>query len=185
MEIDIMIYSNTIQRLMFDYDSIEKEEIIEICKSIPPKIIRWMGTNHPDNQLRKIFFEITNIEIGEGSVINIGFVVSDGYHPLLKIGKRVAISPNVTIICESNPNNSLLLINPYVKDHLDVTKPVHVHDDVWIGANAVILPGVTIGERAIIGAGCVVNKNVASKTIVAGIPNRVIRKLMFDKENCK
>jgi len=57
------------------------------------------------------------------------------------------------------------------------TKPVVIEDDVWIGANAVVLPGVTIGARSVVGAGAVVVKDVAPKTIVAGVPARVIRDL--------
>jgi acetyltransferase-like isoleucine patch superfamily enzyme len=55
------------------------------------------------------------------------------------------------------------------------TKPVIIGDDVWIGANAVILPGVTIGSHVVVAAGAVVTKDVPENTIVAGVPAKVIR----------
>ena len=57
------------------------------------------------------------------------------------------------------------------------TKPVVIGDDVWIGANAIILPGVTIGSHAVIAAGAVVTKDVPSHTLVAGVPAKVIKQI--------
>ncbi|PIW49973.1 MAG: acetyltransferase, partial [Zetaproteobacteria bacterium CG12_big_fil_rev_8_21_14_0_65_54_13] len=53
--------------------------------------------------------------------------------------------------------------------------PVCIGDDVWIGARAVILPGVNIGRGAVIGAGAVVTRNVAANSVVAGVPARLLR----------
>ena len=57
------------------------------------------------------------------------------------------------------------------------TKPVVIGDDVWIGANAVILPGVTIGRHVVVAAGAVVTKDVPEYSIVAGVPAKVIKKM--------
>ena len=57
------------------------------------------------------------------------------------------------------------------------TKPVVIGDDVWIGANAVILPGVTIGSHCVVAAGAVVTKDVPDNTLVGGVPAKVIKKL--------
>lgn len=166
-----------VQRIMFDYDGLSREQIIELCGALPRKMVRWMGAHHPDNHTRKIFFELTNVEVGEGVVINPNLIVSDGYMSLFKIGKRAALGPNVTIICESAPNNSLLQRDEYVVRILTCAKPVIIGEDVWVGANAVILPGVTIGRGAIIGAGTVVNQDVPPNTVVAGVPARFIHRL--------
>ena len=62
------------------------------------------------------------------------------------------------------------------------TKPVVIGDDVWIGANAVILPGVTIGTHSIVAAGAVVTKDVPEFSLVAGVPAKVIKKLEGDRK---
>lgn len=167
--------SEAVQKLMFDYEQMNEEVIVSLCSKLPKKIIRWIGIHHPDNKTRKIFFRLTNVEIGEDTVINPNFVVSDGYLPLLKIGKRVAISPNVTVVCESAPNNSEIQQIEYVKNNLICDKEIIIEDDVWIGSNSVLLPGVRIGKGAIIGAGAVVSKDVPPYSIVAGVPAKVIR----------
>ncbi len=172
-----MVYSNLINRLMFDYAAMSEKEITDIAAGLPNKINRWLGAHHPDNRTRKYFFACTNIAIGEGTVINQHFIVSDDYLPLLKIGKRVAISPNVTIICASGPNNSVLNDNSYARDRLIVKKEVIIEDDVWIGANVIVLPGVCIGKGSVIGAGSVVTKDVSANSIVTGNPARKIRSI--------
>jgi len=165
-----MKISEIVNSVLFDYQSIPEAEIEQMVQGLQPKMLRWLGAHHPDNRTRKIFFRLTNITIGADTVINQNFIVSDNYLPLLKIGDRVAVSPNVTVVCASAPNNSLLGENPYVKETLIVEKEVSIGDDVWIGAGAIILPGVTIGNRAIIGAGAVVSKNVGENSIFAGVP---------------
>ncbi len=172
-----MRLSALVQIIMFDYERMSDEEIIVACKQLPRKILRWLGAHHPDNKIRKIFFTLTNVAIGEGSVINAHFIVSDDYQPLLTIGKRVAISPNVTVICQSGPNNSRLNDNVYVAKNLVCNKKVIIENDAWIGANVVILPGVRIGARSIIGAGSVVADDVDKNCIFAGVPARKIRRI--------
>lgn len=172
-----MKLSEQINSILFDFAEIGQEEIENISKSFPNKILRWLGSNHPDNRTRKIFFRLTNVSIGEDTIINQNFIVSDGYQPLLKIGNRVAISPNVTVICQSDPNYSDLQKHEYVKNTLMVNKEVVIGDDVWLGTNVVILPGVTIGKHSIIAAGSVVSRNVPDNSIYGGVPAKLMRKL--------
>jgi len=169
--------SDIVNQILFDYEELGQEKTTELSRQLANKILRWLAANHPDNRTRKIFLTLTNVEIGEGTVINSNFIVSDGYLALLKIGKRVAISPNVTVICQSAPNNSSLQSNEYVTEHLICEKQVTIGDDVWIGAGAIILPGSHIGEKSIIGAGAVIPKDVPAGSIVAGIPAKVIREI--------
>ena len=166
-----------ISRLLFDWDEMQEPAIRESCRSLSPKLLRWLGANHPDNRTRRIFFELTNVAIGEGTVINQNFIVSDDYAPLLFIGKNVAISPNVTVICASGPNNSALNDHPYVQSKLICHKEVTIQDNVWIGANVTILPGVTIGENSVIGAGAIVTKDIKANSIYAGNPAKFIKSL--------
>ena len=173
---------DVIRKLMFDYGRITQEEIAEICGPLPGKLIRWLGAHHPDNRTRKTFFRLTGIKIGEDTVINQNFIVSDGYEPLLSIGKRVAISPNVTVICDSNANNSSLSANDYVAENIVKKEPVAIKDDAWIGANVVILPGVTIGEKSVVGAGAVVTADIPPYTVAAGVPAKVIKTLDIERK---
>jgi len=90
------------------------------------------------------------------------------------IGDRVSFAPRVTIITSSHPNFSK--IRPYVPV---VRGKVVIENDAWIGCGAIILPNVTIGEGAVVGAGSVVTKDVPPYHIVAGIPAKIVKKIEF------
>lgn len=143
---------------------------------------KWLASNHPDAEIRTTFLKYTGIEVGSDTFINPNVIIVDDRYATqikIKIGERVAISPGVILISSSSPNNSLLKTNDYVKNNLVKTECITVGDDVWIGAGAIILPGIKIGNKAIIGAGAVVTKNVPEMTIVAGVPAQIIKKLDF------
>ncbi len=106
-------------------------------------------------------------------------------HVTLGPGDRIWASPNARIIMRAHamlgPNVSIITAN-HTFDARDTAvrvqpqseRDVHIGEDVWIGANAVILPGVTIGNGAIVAAGAVVNRDVDAFTVVGGVPARVI-----------
>lgn len=160
-------------RLMFDYENLTRDMIISTCEKLPPKLIRWLGANHPDNATRKLFYERTGVEIGEGSVINGGFIVSDNYKRLLKIGCRVAIASNVTVICASAANNSRLTRLDGFEATFHEEREVEICDDAWIGAGAIILPGVRVGIGSIVAAGSVVTRQVPDYFLVRGTPAKI------------
>src|SRR4051794_2191773 len=112
-----MTHREAVSRLLFEYEGIDDPEIERLSRAIPPKLRRWLGAHHPDNSARKVFLRTSGVAIGDGTVVNGNFIVSDGYQPLLTIGERVAIGPNVTVICESGPNNSPVAEFPYVATH--------------------------------------------------------------------
>ncbi|OGC09644.1 hypothetical protein A2V82_07740 [candidate division KSB1 bacterium RBG_16_48_16] len=127
---------------------------------------------------------MTNVQIGEGTVINRNLVISDDYEPLVSIGERVAISPNVTLIAASAPNNSLVARFPGIGSSIIKKAAIRIEDDAWIGANVTILPGLTIGRCSVIGAGSVVTKNIPAGVIACGVPAKVIKKIAeFEREN--
>lgn len=169
--------SETVSRLLWDYESLDEAEFRELSLGLPPKLRRWLGSNHPDNAMRRRFFELSGVAVGEGTVINPNFVVSDGYQPLLTIGAGVAIGPNVTVICQSGPNNSPVADIPYVAERLIRDEPVAIEDGAWIGANVVLLPGTTIGQNSVVAAGAVVVDDVEPLTLVGGVPARLLRRL--------
>jgi acetyltransferase-like isoleucine patch superfamily enzyme len=166
-----------VPRLLFDYGQLPQDEMIALAEKLPRKLVRWIAIHHPDNRSRLLFFAMTGVAIGEGTVLNEGLTIYDEYETRVVFGKRVAVATNVTIIASSNPNNSELQNLDYVRDHLIQLDRVTIGDDAWLGAGVTILPGVSIGEGAIVGAGAVVTKDVEPYTVVAGIPARVVRRL--------
>jgi len=88
----------------------------------------------------------------------------------LRIGSRVMIASHVVITTRSHPID----LPRYA---ITEDAPIDIGDDVWIGAGAVILPGVSIGAGAVVAAGAVVSESVAPYTVVAGVPARVIRQV--------
>lgn len=115
------------------------------------------------------------IEIGDNVVIAENCVI--GGQGGLSIGNYVMIGNNSTIIT-ANHGFSLPDI-PMARQPLDIA-PVAIGDDVWIGANVVILSGVNIGQGSIIGAGAIVTKDVEPYSVVVGNPAKLIRK-RFDE----
>lgn len=95
--------------------------------------------------------------------------VDDGH---IYVGNNVMIAPNVTLATAAHPVN-LDLRRDAVQYNLDV----HIGDNVWIGAGAVVLPGVTIGENSVIGAGSVVTKDIPANVVAVGNPCRVLREI--------
>ena len=91
----------------------------------------------------------------------------------LKMGSRVTIAHGTMIFTDSGPNTSPLL----QKTFPITSAPVTIGDDVWIAAGCMILPGVTIGNRCVIGAGSVVKDDVPEGSVVAGSPARLIKNI--------
>lgn len=88
----------------------------------------------------------------------------------ITIEDHVLIGPKVNLITENHP------INPNDRKSL-ICKPIVIKRNAWIGAAATILPGVTIGENAVVAAGAVVSKDVLANTIVGGVPAKLIKSI--------
>jgi maltose O-acetyltransferase len=116
------------------------------------------------------FVESQNIDIGD--YVYIGPYCLFGGVGGLKIGSNVAIGPHVYIYTNNHNYNDADFI-PF--DEKNDFRPVTIESHVWIGGNVVILPGVTVNEGAIIGAGSVVTKDVPRCAVVGGNPARVIK----------
>lgn len=110
------------------------------------------------------------VSIGHDVLLNIGTKI--GGQNKVKIGNFVRISYNVNIISEDHEYRDPKL--PIIKQGYK-GGPIIIEDDVWIGANAVILPNIRIGKGAIVGANAVVTKDVASYSIVGGVPAKLIK----------
>ncbi|GHA54706.1 maltose O-acetyltransferase [Pontibacter akesuensis] len=112
----------------------------------------------------------TNIQIGERVFFNFNCVVLDVMQ--VTIGSRSLFGPNVQIYTATHSMDYKERASG-----LEYAKPITIGEDVWIGGSVVICPGVTIGDRSVIGAGSVVAKDIPANVFAAGNPCRVIRDL--------
>lgn len=119
-----------------------------------------------------------HIHLGYWAFINTGATFLDS--ATITIGDYVAVGPNVQFITATHPNRPEDRfvprdgrIPPF--EIVTIAKPIVVKDNAWIGAGAIIMPGVTVGEGAVIGAGSVVTKDVPERMIVVGNPARVLK----------
>lgn len=146
---------------------------------MPMRLIKLVAYYYTDARVRKLYLKRLGVNIGENTYTNLGFrIVSDDYEERAFIGKNVSIAPNVTFVVCSSANNGYEINRiAYVRDKLTVQSRIIIEDEVWIGANVTILPGVRVGKCAVIGAGSVVVKDVEPYTVVAGVPAGVIRRL--------
>ncbi|MBR3816163.1 MAG: sugar O-acetyltransferase [Clostridia bacterium] len=128
-------------------------EIGEGCYIEPPLHANWAGAH---------------VHFGKDVYANFNLTLVDDTH--IYVGDKVMFGPNVTVATAGHP----------IEVHLRVLQmqynmPVHIGRNVWIGANSVVLPGVTIGENTVIGAGSVVTKDIPANVVAVGNPCRVLR----------
>lgn len=121
------------------------------------------GNSHFMYEADIILFEGAKFILGSGSYINSYCTIR--CHELIKIGDGCAISHHFTVM-DSDAHS---IGSNAIKD------PIRIGNHVWIGTGVTILKGVTIGEGAVVAAGAVVTKDVAPKTLVGGVPAKVIR----------
>lgn len=109
------------------------------------------------------------VSIGDGTYANMNLTLIDDWQ--ITIGKNVLIGPNVTLCTTGHP------IHPKHRGDGMYSFPITVGDNVWLGANVIVLPGVTIGENSVIGAGSVVTKDIPANVIAFGSPCKVYREI--------
>ena len=153
------------------------------CTQLCFKINHTMpGTEEYDALVKELFLG----NIGENSRVMSPVTVVRGNS--VKIGRNVVVMNNALFMAAGGitidddvlvaANAQLISNNHDLHDHAILTcKPVHLKRNCWIGAGATILPGVTVGENAVVGAGAVVTKDVDDNTVVGGNPARVIKRI--------
>lgn len=112
----------------------------------------------------------SNMVVGEKVFFNFNCIVLDVAQ--VTIGSRTLFGPNVQIYTATHPTDYKVRASG-----VEFAKPIAIGEDVWVGGSAIICPGVTIGDRTIIGAGSVVTRDIPSDVFAAGNPCRVIRNL--------
>lgn len=135
------------------------------------KLIREMFGSAGKNVAVMQYFRCAlaeNIHVGDDFFANYNCTMLDEAE--IRIGNNCMIAPNVGIY------TAFHTVEPQGRlDHKGMASPVHIGDNVWIGAGAMILPGVTIGNNAVIAGGAVVNKDVPDDVLVGGTPARIIK----------
>ena len=156
------------RRLLARYNATEEEQKDERL-SLLRELLAQVGD---DPWIEPPFFcdYGTNLSVGDRFYANTGCVVLDSAP--VTVGDRVLLGPAVQLLAATHP------LEPELRAQgLEYAEPIGVGDDVWLGGGAVVLPGVTIGDRAVVGAGSVVTRDVPADAVVAGNPARVIRSL--------
>jgi acetyltransferase-like isoleucine patch superfamily enzyme len=163
----------------------EAYKMIEASFATKKLLIRMNSTGDP-TEVRNLLGQITGTKIDESTTVFTPLYINYGKH--IRIGKNVfinfdctfldlggitiedgvLIAPKVSLLSEGHP------ISPENRHSLMVGH-IHIKKNAWIGANATILQGVTIGENAVVAAGAVVSKDVPDNTIVGGIPAKIIK----------
>ena len=130
-------------------------EVGENCCIEPPFHANW-GGHH--------------VHFGKQVYANFGLTCVDDTH--IYIGDYTMIGPNVTIATAGHP------ILPKLREQTyQYNMPVHIGRNCWIGAGAIVMPGVTIGDNTVIGAGSIVTKDITANVVAVGNPCRVMREI--------
>ncbi len=116
-----------------------------------------------------------NVHLGDNVYANFGLTLVDDTY--IYIGANTMIAPNVVIATASHPISPTLR-----KANFQYNLPVHIGERVWIGAGAVILPGVKIGENSVIGAGSIVTKDIPPNVVAVGNPCKVVREITSEDD---
>ena len=149
-----------------DEDDLEKQHDVlsDILGSVGEKV--WIAK-------RFCFDNGKNIFIGNNFTGNFNLTILDIKE--VYIGDNVMIGPNTLITTVGHP------LNPKGRrDHLAQASEIHIGDDVWLGGNVTILPGVTIGNNVVVGAGAVVSKDIPDNSLAVGVPARVVKEIEND-----
>jgi len=144
-------------------------KVFRPIRSFAAKILFRKTGRNINIERRANFGSGSDISIGDNSGIGINAHIRGP----LEIGNNVMMGPDVIILSSSHEFDRIDI--PMNKQGVKAKAKIFIKDDVWIGTRVIILPGITIGQGAIIGAGAVVTKDVLDYAIIGGNPAKVIR----------
>jgi acetyltransferase-like isoleucine patch superfamily enzyme len=123
----------------------------------------------------------SRIRIGRNVVVRVGSMLSGDPNGTITIEDDVLLGPGVHVYVDNHRFDDPAM--PIIAQGYSPSKSVVIKRGSWIGANSIILPGVTIGENAVVGAGSVVTKSVPDRSVVAGNPAKIIRYIKRVNDN--
>ena len=177
-------------------EEINMKEDKEFRKVTIPEMNRSLGLcskinnlSPYDEETRKLVEELLENKIPKSSNILAPMEIDYGHQ--LKIGENVFINHSLCVSAAAGieiedgvqiaPQVTILTVNHDLKEKTIVKcLPVYIKKNAWVGARTIILPGITIGENSVVGAGSVVTKDVPANTIVVGNPAKVIREIEME-----
>ena len=184
-------HTNIFQRLLsgepVPFSDLDYHQITNECNETR-KLIVQLNTASDPGEIKDLLSKITGLEVDASTMIFPPFQINYGKNT--KIGKgvfinfdctfldlggitiedNVLIAPKVSLLSEGHP------VSPNERQSL-VAGHIHIKKNAWLGAGATILPGVTVGENAVVAAGAVVSKDVPANTVVGGIPSKFIKSI--------
>ena len=165
---EYIAHQAVVKDLMYEFNTSKPSEV-DRRRELMRRIFGSVGENVWINQPMTLAVGAT-VTIGAGTYINSGLtLIDDGP---IAIGEGCLFGTNVTLCTTGHP------IDPEARAQGGMYSfPIAIGDGAWIGAGAIILPGITIGKYAVVGAGSVVTKDVPDYTVAAGNPCRVIRRI--------
>ncbi|MHA6248086.1 DapH/DapD/GlmU-related protein [Pontibacter sp. CAU 1760] len=155
-----------------------KKLLIQLNNSFDPAEIRDLLSQITGSQIDESVTVFTPLYINYGKNTTIGKNVFINFDCVfldlggITIEDNVLIAPKVSLLSEGHP------ISPHERASL-VPGPIHIRKGAWIGAGATILPGVTVGENAVVAAGAVVSKDVPANTVVGGVPAKTLKTIEY------
>ena len=156
------------KEMIFDYNALRPKEIKKRNGILKTLLGKTSGRFFIEPPFRCDYGY--NIEIGENFYANYNLIILDCAK--VSIGNNVLIAPNVGIYTAGHP------VHPDVRDEeYEHALPITIGNNVWIGGNVVINPGVSIGNNTVIGSGSVVTKNIPQDVVAVGNPCKVLRKI--------
>jgi len=186
-----MILAETFERFQSGEVVLPNDPAFAVVNAIVPETLRLIGKLNASGDIaeaREILSQIFGQELDETTTVfppfttNFGRFTTIGTDVFINHGcsfldlggitieDQVLIGPQVKLVTENHP------LDPTARKGL-ITKPIIIRRNAWIGAGATILPGVTVGENAVVAAGAVVSKDVPANSVVGGVPSKFIRNI--------
>ncbi len=145
------------------------EKVIEEISHAVNVVLLLIAMRIPFIHIKRILYRLRGTKLGKRVDIAYGAYIDEAYPERVTIGDFVDLGPNVMILAHDSSYHNI------DSDYPTEVEDVVIEDHAYIGAGAIIMPGVTVGEAAIVASGAVVVKDVPKRTVVGGVPAKQIK----------